>query len=189
MKKSGALFILILVVLCSSISVNAQEPVEFTVLTVAQIFNWGASEEKVYDFVSNIEGLSCERSEDDVFGKIISCETEGLKDEITLYTFFFTDDDTLFMIEGSVNYLGNEITTEQIYEHLAANFSEIEMEPYNTGTFYDALAADASIAGCGLIPDASYVCILGFEETDDTYPYVSVFYAHPEFVQGLDSAE
>jgi hypothetical protein len=187
MKKSLMVVLFVLALLISSVvAVNAAD---FTPITVADLFDWGATGEEVFAYVNAVEGLTCEPSEDEDFGKTINCTTEGLEDETDLYTFFFTDDEALYMVEADVNYLGDSLTLEDLFNSMAESFSEVEMEPYTEGKYFDMITEGSEIFACGHVPDAAYVCLTATAETADTYPYASVIYTNPENVSAFDQAE
>ena len=186
-KKLFVLDFVMTLSMLSVITVTAQNTIEFTPITVADFFDWGDTGVEVFKFLGDVEGLDCEPVQDEISGKTIQCVAEGLEDETTVYTFFLTDDEKLYLVEGSIHYLGDKITLRELFDSVAENFSNVKMKPYNQGYFYDYYAADADIIACGLVQGNAYICITGHEETDEFYPYVSLIYAAIDYVERLDA--
>ena len=189
MKKSIVTVIFALVcIIVSTVTVSAQGTGTLTPTNIREFYEWGTSGEEIMK-LNDVDGISCEATEDEDLGKMIECTTQALEDETDVYDFYFTDDESLYMIESYVNYLGDTITLDQLFESMAADFADIEMEPYTEGSFYGFLADGAQNIACGIITDSDYVCLTATAETDDTYPFVSVVYANPDFVKAFDEGE
>ena len=157
--------------------------------TVIDIFDFGDTGTEVMDYVTAVDGLVCEAVTDEIFDKTIACSAEDLGNEKDYYTFYFTDDETLYMIRIDLVYVGGDLTIEQIYDSVGNNFNEVEMVPYLKGNFFDYIAGSSVAAACGIMNDWLYVCLNGVEETDESYPTVMIHYVHPDYVEGYDSGE
>lgn len=186
-KKLELIMLVLFSLICTCTTVSAADTTDLlNPYTVIDIFDFGDAGVEVMDYLTAVDGLACEAVTDEIFDKTIACSAEDLGNEKDYYTFYFTDDEALYMIRIDLVYIGGDLTIEQIYDSVGSNFNEIEMVPYSEGNFFDYIAEDSIAAACGIVNDWLYVCLNGVEETDESYPIVRIHYVQPEFVEAYD---
>ena len=180
--------VLILAVLFSIISVSAQSATDLSSLANTDSFDWGITKTDIIEQYGQTPGMTCEESENEIFGETVVCSLESYGDGAALSTFFFDADETFAMVEMGTTFLTPEMPMAQMFEYMKMSFSTAaDMEPYEAGKFFDALVNETNLVSCGLIPDTAYLCVLGVEDTEK--PYISMFYIDPAFVTAFDEAE
>ena len=159
---------------------------QLSAYTVMGIFNFGDSENKMKKSLADQEGFDCKNQADDSFGNTIICTNE-YDNEKDFYTFYLDGDQRFYMARIDLVYTGGDLPIDEIYHSVASNFDEIEMDPYTKGAFYDYLSKGSVSADCGIVNQKLYICLNGVAETDKEYPFVSVHYVLPAFVEAYDN--
>jgi hypothetical protein len=154
---------------------------------VGEVFEFGDSGETIMNDMSSRKGLTCEPVNDEEYGKLIICSVDLSEEETDDYTFYFSDEELLYMVKVDLYYLGDAYTLNELFESVAGNFSDVEMIDHNEGNFYDHISEGTEIAACGEVPDRDYVaCLTATAETDEIFPFVSVYYVFPDSVKAVD---
>ena len=158
---------------------------QLSAYTVMGIFNFGDSENKMNEKLADQEGFDCKSQTDDTFGKTIFCTNE-YDSEKDFYTFYLDGDQRFYMARIDLVYTGGDLPIDEIYRSVASNFDAIEMDPYVEGAFYDYMSKGSVSAECGIVNQNLYICMNSVAETDENYPFVSVHYVLPAFVEAYD---
>ncbi len=191
MKKRISLFICIILLLSGMLTVvnAADEEVMFTPYSIVEIFDYGDAGQEVMDYVTAVDGLKCEAVTDEIWGKTIACSAEDLQNERDYYTFYFADDESLYMMKVDIVYTGGDLSVEDLYNDVGSNFEGVDMVDYSEGAFFEYVKSGSVAAGCGIVDETLYICLNGVEETDENYPIITIHYAGSDFVKGFDSED
>ena len=188
MKKRISICVcLILLLSCIwTVGYAKDDQVQFNPYSVVDIVDYGDSGQEVMDYVTAVDGLECKAVTDEIWGKTISCSAEDLKNERDYYTFYFADDELLDMIQVDIVYTGGDMSIEDLYDNVGSNFEGVEMADYSEGAFFEYIKSGSVAAGCGIVDETLYVCMNGVEETDESYPIITIHYAGSDFVERFD---
>lgn len=167
----------------------ADDKEQFTPYSIVSIFDYGDSGQEVMDYVTAVEGLECEAVTDEIWGKTISCSAEDLHNERDYYTFYFADDETLYMMKVDIVYTGGDLSLKDLYNDVGSNFEGVEMADYSEGAFFEYIQSGSVAARCGIVDETLYICMNAIEETEDNYPIITIHYAGSDFVKGFDSED
>lgn len=159
---------------------------ELSAYTVMGIFTFGDSKSKMEKNLADQEGFECKNQADDSFGNTIFCANEYDREK-DFYTFYLDNNQRFYMARIDLVYTGGDLSIDEIYDSVTSNFGKIAMDSYAQGAFFDYVSKGSVSAECGIVNQNLYVCMNGVSETAEEYPFVSVHYALPEFVEAYDS--